>query len=77
MKNLGDLAVTAVSPLGRFPVVLVVLHLVALRGVLVGVESVFEAALAALAQAVQTQSDEDEDSGGGGSGVNADVGARA
>lgn len=77
MKNLGDLAVTTVSPLGRFPVVLVVLHLVALRGVLVVVESVFEAALAALAQAVQTQCDEDEDSGGGSSGVNADVGARA
>jgi len=75
--NLGDLAVATVSPLARFPVVLVVLHLGALYGVLVVAEGVFETALTALAQAVKTQCDEDEDPGGGGSDVDTDVGARA
>jgi hypothetical protein len=75
--NLLNLAVTTVSPLACFPVVLVVLHLVALVGVLVVVQSLLETAPAALAQAVKTQCDEDEDSGGGGSDVDADVSACA
>lgn len=75
--NLLNLAVTTVSPLACFPVVLVVLHLVALVGVLVVVESMLETALSALAQAVKTECDDDEDTGGGGSGVDADVSTRA
>lgn len=77
MRGLLDLVIAASSPLACLPVVLVVLHLVALVVVLVVAQSVFEAALSTLAQTVESQCDENEDSGGGGSSVDADVGTCA
>ena len=68
-----DLLVATVLELASFPVVLEVLHLIAVLGVLVVVKGVLETTLAALAQAEDQESGDGDGAGSSGTTVDSDV----